>query len=311
MEDGVKKYFWDYIDIFNFHYYTTNPANLIGVANKIHDAMLAANVNKETWLTEFGYTTYYVSEYLKSTDLPKQMLIALALGINKIFAYQFRCSDLITDDSNNTEGYFGLIHRSTNVSSISILDSESRDKALSDGDGLLNVKSTDGIFRLNIDSSIKYKIKTNGMYLKLHDCDLSNITINGEIVYQESNAGVKEIALEAALFSLIENGDHVEIHTLNYSTDDTWKGLETTPAYYSVKYLNSLLQNGATRPILYKDSEVYKIKWNDARGNHIEAVWSDESTSEITTNKIVMDYLGNIINAVNITINNEIKYFIN
>ena len=67
--------------------------------------MLAANVNKEIWMTEFGYTTYSVSEYLKSTDLPKQMLIALALGINKIFAYQFGikyfCLSFLENKSSN------------------------------------------------------------------------------------------------------------------------------------------------------------------------------------------------------------------
>ena len=127
----------DYLDIINVHYYSGRSSPDIATVNSnvqrdsdakgiqtyeeslhmLNDWRVVNNINKQIWLTETGYDTggpRGVNEQLQAAWLPRDILIALSAGIDKVFVYRekgsspslYAASGLVRDDNSLKPAWF-------------------------------------------------------------------------------------------------------------------------------------------------------------------------------------------------------------
>lgn len=106
---GVGEYF----DIMNVHRYNprnNEPETFLNYYGRLHTKMEKYGLNKPLWLTECGCPTAngWSSEKDQAEKLPRIFLISFALGVDKVFWYNFRSNELSPDDK---ECHFGLCHK--------------------------------------------------------------------------------------------------------------------------------------------------------------------------------------------------------
>ena len=100
-------------DIMNIHWYANKerePEEIIDYCERYAEILNRYQIYKPVWLTETGCTIapHWASEMTQADRLPRIFLISFALGIDKVFWYKTRSSEL---DSMDREGYFGLWHK--------------------------------------------------------------------------------------------------------------------------------------------------------------------------------------------------------
>ncbi len=103
----------NYFDIMNLHIYTTmsEPEVLYQYLLKVSKLLKEYDVEKPVWITETGYTSKgvkSVGEDIQASRLARTYLISFALGIDKVFWYKSRSSELAPNDR---EQYFGIWHK--------------------------------------------------------------------------------------------------------------------------------------------------------------------------------------------------------
>ena len=102
-----------YCDIMNIHRYTVydEPEVLCDYYNQLGNMLKKYNVEKSIWLTETGYATKgerSVDEYVQAQRLPRIFLISFAFGVEKVFWYKSRASEIVETDREN---HFGIWHK--------------------------------------------------------------------------------------------------------------------------------------------------------------------------------------------------------
>lgn len=102
-----------FFDIMNFHAYTGLgvPENFLNIYNNLSKILVKHKIWKPVWLTETGYPTMganSVSEKVQAWYLPRIYLISFACGVDKVFWYNSKASELSNDDR---ECHFGILHK--------------------------------------------------------------------------------------------------------------------------------------------------------------------------------------------------------
>ena len=103
----------EYFDVMNIHHYANGndePEIFVDYFRRVKAKLNQYKIDKSVWLTETGCTTApnWATEEMQSWRLPRIFLISFACGIDKVFWYKSRSSELVPNDS---ECYFGLWHK--------------------------------------------------------------------------------------------------------------------------------------------------------------------------------------------------------
>lgn len=103
----------NYFDVMNVHRYNHKksvPEDLITYYQGLRDKLGKYRLNKPIWLTECGCSTAtgWNTESDQANRLPRIFIISFACGIDKVFWYKSRSSEL---ETNNFECFFGLWHK--------------------------------------------------------------------------------------------------------------------------------------------------------------------------------------------------------
>lgn len=102
-----------YFDIMNVHRYSprsNEPETFIKYYERLGAKMEKYKLRKPVWLTECGCPTAqgWSTEQTQAERLPRIFLVSFALGVEKVFWYNFRSNEL---DPNDKECHFGVCHR--------------------------------------------------------------------------------------------------------------------------------------------------------------------------------------------------------
>ena len=113
MEETFKLGASSFFDIMNVHFYTVHkePEVLIDYYNELKRKLENYNIRKSVWMTETGYPTKgddSVSPEVQALRLPRTFLISFACGVDKVFWYNSRASEL---NDYDRECHFGILHK--------------------------------------------------------------------------------------------------------------------------------------------------------------------------------------------------------
>ena len=102
-----------YFDVMNVHCYSpkkNEPESFLNYYNRLNTIMKKYRIDKPLWLTECGCPTArgWSSEETQAQRLPRIFLISFALGVDKVFWYNFRSNEMDLDDK---ECHFGIVHK--------------------------------------------------------------------------------------------------------------------------------------------------------------------------------------------------------
>lgn len=207
-EETLKMGAASYFDIMNVHFYTVHrgPEVLIDYYGVLKKKLSKYNIRKPVWMTECGYPTkgeLSETEEEQAIRLPRAYLVSFACGVDKVFWYNLKASELT---ENDRECHFGILHKDYTTKPaylayktlIKMCPNKSTRPVLSQMDGLYLAKwkRTDGIKVVALWSSkgeIPIKINSKSRY-KCYNVfgkeiafSQDNTIVSQSILYLEGN----------------------------------------------------------------------------------------------------------------------------
>lgn len=290
-KDSQNKGIKDYVDIMSFHLYAADTGEFYST---LLDWLSFFSEFKEIkgmpiWMSEFGNSTWMYTHDIQSSNLPRQALIALSMGVEKVFYYQFhQPGGNELKEHPQFEDYHGIIDTSIRNSYGAFLENDSfSSTAISEGDATkkIYIRSNSKDFALrSITKKMLEKIKNTGLAIggcgyTIHKVQIKKntgelITIyDGLYVIAHSNENI--LTLQADLFASLEDTDEIVVYVENVEDQsDEWAGLKPLPAYDSFKFLAKMLGNHPGKPTLEKKENEYKVSWIRGK-DKVCAIWKE------------------------------------
>jgi hypothetical protein len=330
--DSDGKGLKDYIDIWNFHYYSTKEDKMWDELSSWITFFYKHNGlgNKPIWMTEFGHSLWEQTEDKQGQLLPKQALVAAALGVDKIFYYQFHQFGGNYFSKRQKEDFFGIIDTSIKNSYGSFWENDGIYKtAICDGDGSRKIYITprrgNNFSLYTLTESICRKLKTSGVAIGGKGFTIDSVILkkkNGinTILYTGnfiiSQKGIcKILRLHKNYFRDVEQSDILVVKIKNVTNlSNQWNGLHPLKSFYTYKTMVKELEgcHNVFHDNRLKDITV--LRWNV--GSLLRyAIWSNTGKNIMVklmygSHLIVVTQSGDRsrLKKKSIMVNDEVKY---
>ena len=281
----------DIVDIMSFHLYSSRTNDFV---RSLMDWMSFFNTfeglaDKPVWLTEFGNSTWDYSIALQAENLPKQALLASAMGVDKFFYYQFHQpggNELKTH--HQREDYFGIIETSIQNSYGSFLCNDGiYDKAITPGDATKKVyiRMNDSIFALRtISKGMQEVIKKTGIAVGGNNYTIQKVSIEkknkgNRVIYQGrfkiGTSGKDVMTIPPHCFGDLEVSDIIVVYVKDVKNQsEKWNCLQSLPAYESYSKLAKMIGVNPTRPTYTINNGQYNFVWMNEK-KRVNASWME------------------------------------
>lgn len=338
IRDEEGKAFWDYGDIIDFHIYSSNYTNIVQQLTAFKDYCKKSYSNfeyshlkdKPLWITEFG-TPQFTSanaETERHILLPKQILVYLSFGIEKVFLYQLMSYNMFTVTS--ADCYHGIISPDFEKCAYAGFTYNDTKKSSISSDGLLDktyIFPNHGrpyltLSRLNKESIMKKGISFcgKGFTLKrLYIGTMKNVndfpTIRnlweGKVVMDGKNF----VSIPADNFNNNDFNNYLVAEIDNLTMNDVAvSSYKYTNSYYSIKYLASLLANIEDSPNIVVKDGITVVRWKTTSGIYNYAIWSESPrrlSISVSNDAECYDVKGNLLKKIPIVIDTSPVYITN
>jgi len=309
----------DIVDVTNLHFYNDDQKKYIAFLDEWLDLIRKNRLGeKRHWVTECGASLWEYSQLDQAKLLPKQNIVVLSKGFDKVFYYQFHAfgGNRAPGIHHQRQNYYGIIGPSVSNSygSFYVNDGEFR-TAITSGDAskriYLRKQNKDNFMLYSHSKTTLWRLKTKGVAIGGRGYTLKSVSLlHKDGLETELWKGMLKIdeeektflKLPATSFWGMDKKDKICVRVDSVADlEERWTGLDPWLAYNAYKALSFYYTPNSSVPQIEKTkiSKLNIYSWISPERGKVWAVWADDGEKikiQVATNGDtlnIVDHFGN------------------
>ena len=286
----------DIVDVTNIHFYIDKQAKYMAFLDDWKSLMEKSGLQKKMhWVTECGASLWEFSQEEQAKLLPKQNIVALSKGFEKVFYYQYHAfgGNRGQGRHHQRQNYYGIIDPSVSNSygSFYVNDGTYR-TAITSGDASKRVyfrNSNRDYFALySHTKTTLMRLKTSGLAIGgkgytvkavrlVHKDGTDKVLWNGSMRINENDRQV--LSLPAIDFLYMSRSDAIRVDVVDVDDlNENWIGLQPWNAYIAYSVQTKFLTEKSTVPhsVDFGIKKLNVYTWVSPEKGRVWAVWAND-----------------------------------